>query len=325
MEKKSYPLIKQELWALRQHWIDILETERRLSRLTVEAYERDTRQFLIFMTSYTEAPIGKKTICELHPSALRAFISSRRHEGITANSLRRTLSAIRSFIKYLEKEIHLNSAKILAIQSPRKQKSLPKALNEIQTLKLFHEKINIHKESWMNARDLAILYLLYGCGLRISEALALTPEDIHNNEESLRIHGKGKKTRLVPFLFPAKQATIQYCKIYPFPLVPKAPIFRGLHGKPLNPGVFQRTIRDLRRRLGLPETTTPHTFRHSFATHLLSKGADLRSIQELLGHSNLSTTQVYTDIESTNLLKIYDRSHPRSSENIKNFILNSKK
>ncbi|MBA5724129.1 tyrosine-type recombinase/integrase [Liberibacter sp. Z1] len=169
--------------------------------------------------------------------------------------------------------------------------------------------------SWVNARDLSILHLLYGCGLRISEALALTQQDIVNDESSLYIRGKGNKTRIVPLLPSVGASITRYKEICPFDLKKDHPFFRGVRGGPLNAGIFQRTVRHLRQYLGLPETTTPHILRHSFATHLLSNGGDLRSIQDLLGHTRLSTTQIYTNFDSKKIIEIYDKSHPQSDTN----------
>lgn len=301
-----------DLIAERQAWLAGLAGERRLAGLTLDAYERDTRQFLKFLTGHLGGPACIADIRTLKPADLRAFLAARRREGAGARSLGRHLAGIRSFLRFLERKGLVNAAGAGAVRSPRQPKSLPKPLLPDQAVHLVETGASLREEAWIGARDTAVLALLYGCGLRISEALGLTPADLPEGATALRITGKGGKTRLVPLLAVVLEAVRQYRSLCPFPLAAQEPLFRGARGGPLQPAIIQRQMQKLRGALGLPETATPHALRHSFATHLLSGGGDLRTIQELLGHASLSTTQVYTGVDSTRLLEIYDRAHPRA-------------
>lgn len=301
-----------DLIAERQAWLASLAGERRLAELTLDAYERDTRQFLQFLTTHLGGPARIEDIRELRPADLRAFLAARRREGSGARSLGRHMAGIRSFLRFLERKGLVNAAGAGAVRSPRQPKSLPKPLLPEQALNLLETGASLQDESWMAARDVAVLSLLYGCGLRISEALGLTPADFPQEVTALRITGKGGKTRLVPLLEAVTAAVRDYLALCPFSLEPDDLMFRGARGGPLQAAIIQRQVQKLRGALGLPETATPHALRHSFATHLLSGGGDLRTIQELLGHASLSTTQVYTGVDSARLLDIYDRAHPRA-------------
>lgn len=301
-----------DLLAERLKWLESLSAERRLSGNTVEAYERDTRQFLAFITGHLGGPAKVKDIGTLRPADLRAFLAARRREGSGPRSLARHLAGLRSFLRYLEKKGMVNAAGAGAIRSPRQPKSLPKPLSGKQALTVVSADAQMNEEPWIAARDAAVLTLLYGCGLRISEALDLTPAAFGADTTSLRITGKGGKTRLVPLLSAVTEAVAAYRTLCPYHLEAKEPLFRGARGGKLQPAIIQREMQRLRSALGLPETATPHALRHSFATHLLSGGGDLRTIQELLGHASLSTTQVYTGVDSVRLLEVYERAHPRA-------------
>lgn len=300
------------LMAERQGWLAALAEERRLSDNTLEAYERDTRQFLAFLTGHLAAPARLKDIGNLRPADLRGFLAARRRDGAGARTLGRGLAGLRSFLRHLERKGFANAAGASAVRSPKQPKSLPKPLSDRQAIAVVDAHEQLAEEPWIRSRNAAVLTLLYGCGLRISEALALTPTDFSDAPTSLRITGKGDKTRIVPLIAPALAGVEDYTKLCPFPLTQDKPLFRGARGGPLQPAIIQREMQKLRGALGLPDSATPHALRHSFATHLLAGGGDLRTIQELLGHASLSTTQVYTGVDSARLLEIYDRAHPRA-------------
>jgi integrase/recombinase XerC len=301
-----------ELMAERQRWLSGLGEERRLSDKTVEAYERDTRQFLHFLTGHLSDPARLSDISALRPGDLRGFLASRRRDGAGARTLGRGLAGLRSFLRYLEKKGLANAAGASAVRSPKRPKSLPKPLTAVDALMVVTSEAQLAEEPWIATRNAAVLTLLYGCGLRISEALDLTPADFAGAPTALRIHGKGGKTRVVPLISAAVDAVRAYEKLCPYHLATDGPLFRGAKGGKLQAGIIQREMQKLRGALGLPDTATPHALRHSFATHLLAGGGDLRTIQELLGHASLSTTQVYTGVDSARLLEIYDRAHPRA-------------
>nr|WP_304655502.1 tyrosine recombinase XerC [Neorhizobium galegae] len=301
-----------DLTEKRREWLESLANERRFSENTLDAYERDTRQFLTFLTRHLAGPAKISDIHTLRPADLRAFLASRRRDGSGARSLGRHLAGLRSFLRYLERKGLVNAAAAGAIRAPKQPKSLPKPLTDRQALNLVTTGAQLQEEPWIAARDAAVLTLLYGCGLRISEALGLRPSDLTPGATTLRITGKGGKTRLVPLLQVVFEAVETYKKLCPYHLEAEKPLFRGARGGPLQPAIIQREMQKLRSAFGLPETATPHALRHSFATHLLAGGGDLRTIQELLGHASLSTTQVYTGVDSSRLLEVYDRAHPRA-------------
>ncbi|WP_429815003.1 tyrosine recombinase XerC [Ensifer sp. B1-9] len=301
-----------ELLAERQRWLDGLMRERRLSDNTVEAYERDTRQFLTFLTGHLAGPPRLSDIRTLRPADLRGFLAQRRKGGAGARTLGRGLAGLRSFLRFLERNGLANAAGATAVRSPKQPKSLPKPLTDREALNVVTSEAQLAEEPWIAARNAAVLTLLYGCGLRISEALGLTSGDFAGGPSSLRILGKGGKTRLVPLIQAARDAVAAYVKLCPYRPAADEPLFRGARGAKLQPAIIQREMQKLRGALGLPDTATPHALRHSFATHLLAGGGDLRTIQELLGHASLSTTQVYTGVDSARLLEIYDRAHPRA-------------
>jgi integrase/recombinase XerC len=300
------------LLAERQAWLSSLSNERRLSAKTLDAYERDSRQFLTFLTGHLGGPAGLANIHTLRTADLRSFLAARRRDGAEARTLGRNLAGIRSFLNFLERKGLANAAAAGAIRSPKQPKSLPKPLTDSQALAVSSHDAQLNEEPWIAARDAAVLSLLYGSGLRISEALGLTPSDFSEGATSLRIAGKGGKIRIVPLIPVVGEAVALYRRLCPYRPAADEPLFRGARGGPLQPAIVQRGMQALRGALGLPETATPHALRHSFATHLLAGGGDLRTIQELLGHASLSTTQVYTGVDSARLLEVYDRSHPRA-------------
>ncbi|AHA27870.1 tyrosine recombinase XerC [Candidatus Liberibacter americanus] len=302
-------IIKPNLLDKHKNWLEYLRIEKGLSKTTLNAYERDTRQFFAFISFYNNGnAVDFQTIRKLIYADIRAFIAKRRQNNIENQSIQRSISGIKSFFKYLKKNNIADLTNIIDMKSLKKSIRLPKPLSEKQAIKLMNYNLNSH--CWLKARNSAILYLLYGCGLRISEALSIKPKSIINDQSSLLIKGKGNKKRIIPMLPSVKKALTKYIMMCPFNLDKDTPLFRGTRGKTLNQGVFQRNIRDIRQQIGLPESTTPHTLRHSFATHLLSNGADLSSIQKILGHEKLSTTQIYTNIDSKKILEIYDKTHP---------------
>lgn len=303
---------KPDLQAARDAWLKSLAGERRLSAETVEGYERDTRQFLQFLTGHIGGPAGIADIKSLRPADLRGFLASRRSAGAGARTLARGLAGIRSLLRFLEKRGLVNAAGATSLRAPRQPKSLPKPLTVADARRVVSQDDQLAEEPWIAARNAAVLTLLYGLGLRISEALALTGRDLAAGETVLRVTGKGNKTRLVPVLPLAHQAVAEYRRLCPYHLATNEPLFRGAKGGPLNPAIVQREMARLRSALNLPDTATPHALRHSFATHLLGRGGDLRMIQELLGHASLSTTQIYTGVDTARLLDIYESAHPRA-------------
>ena len=302
-----------DLQSARQNWLETLANERRLSPETVEAYERDTRQFLQFLTGHCGGPPGLADVADLRSADLRAFLAARRNGGAGARTLGRGLAGVRSFLRFLERRGLANAAGAAALRAPKQPKSLPKPLTAADARRVVSAGEQLAEEPWIAARNAAVLTLLYGCGLRISEALGLSGADLASPRDgALRITGKGGKTRLVPVLPAALRAVAEYRRLCPYHLDAATPLFRGARGGPLNPAIVQREMARLRSALNLPETATPHALRHSFATHLLGRGGDLRTIQELLGHASLSTTQIYTGVDTARLLEVYEAAHPRA-------------
>lgn len=303
---------KPDLQVAWENWLKSLSGERRLSGETVESYERDTRQFLQFMTGHCGGPPGIADIRALRPADLRGFLAVRRSDGAGPRTLARGLAGIRSLLRFLEKRGLVNAAGATALRAPKQPKSLPKPLTVVDARRVVAQDEQLAEEPWIAARNAAVLTLLYGLGLRISEALGLKGGDLQPGEAILRVVGKGSKTRLAPVLPLASQAVAEYRKLCPYHLGADAPLFRGAKGGPLSPAIVQREMVKLRSALNLPQTATPHALRHSFATHLLGRGGDLRTIQELLGHASLSTTQIYTGVDTARLLDIYEMAHPRA-------------
>ena len=296
--------------ALKRDWLDALKHERRMSPHTLAAYERDAATFLGFLAGHKGGAPNERTLAKLTPADIRAFLSDRRAEGIAPRSLRRTLSAVRSFFRFLTREGILENPAPRTVRGPRVPKSLPRPLSVDDAARTL-EEAGEHDVEWLAARDVALLTLLYGAGLRISEALSLRRGDAPFGE-TLTILGKRSKERVVPILPVVREAVAHYAALVPFATARDAPLFLSRRGKPMSAREAQALMQRLRGRLGLPERATPHALRHSFATHLLSNGGDLRAVQELLGHASLSSTQVYTDIDTKHLMDVYERAHPRA-------------
>lgn len=310
------PLIiaKPELAALIAKWQAHLGAERRLSAKTLEAYGRDIEQFLRFETGHLGGPPGIAELAELKAADFRAFLASRRRDGAGPRTLARGLAGVRSLLRFMEKAGLVNAAGARAIRAPKQPRTLPKPL-DVKSARAVTKSdvLSDERQPWVSARDAAVITLLYGAGLRISEALGLNRGDAPTDgRNTLRVTGKGGKTRLVPVLPVIAQAIAEYLKLCPFALAEDDPLFVGVKGGRLSPRIIQLQMERLRGALNLPETATPHALRHSFATHLLAKGGDLRTIQELLGHASLSTTQIYTAVDTDRLLEAYEKAHPRA-------------
>jgi integrase/recombinase XerC len=297
-------------------WLAFLRAERRLSPKTLEAYARDLRQFLEFLAEHRGARVTLAGFSAIEASDVRAFMAKRRADDIAGRSLMRALAGLRSFGRFLEREGCGKVGALAAIRAPKIGKSLPKPLAVAAAKRLADadERAGEDRDPWIWARDAAVMALLYGSGLRISEALALKRRDVPAPGEGdvLVVTGKGNKTRMVPVLQNVLMLIQDYAAMCPHALPPEGPIFVGARGGPLSARVIQLTMARLRGALGLPDSATPHALRHSFATHLLSRGGDLRAIQELLGHASLSTTQIYTGIDGERLLEVYRTTHPRA-------------
>jgi integrase/recombinase XerC len=293
-------------------WLDWLGGRKAFSKHTVIAYSIDIRHFMAFINRHAGGEVSVAILKDLSLRDFRSWLAARHAEDFTATSTARALSVVRGFFRYLEKNNVLENPAVHHVRTPKLPKSLPKALSEDQSMAALDMVGAEHKEEWTQLRDVALLTLIYGCGLRIGEALALTPSQLPDGAATLTLTGKGNKQRMVPLLPQVHEAIAAYRKICPYGLAAKEPLFRGTRGKPLQPAIFQKEIRNLRGALGLPDSATPHAFRHSFATHLLASGGDLRTIQELLGHADLSTTQRYTKVDHERLLSAYQKAHPRA-------------
>lgn len=285
-----------------------------MSPKTLESYRRDVSQFLTFLADHLGGAPTLKQLAKLAPADVRAFMAARRSEGIGNRSLMRALAGTRSFARFLERNGKGRVAALTAIRSPKLPKSLPKPLAVSAARKMTETSLREGetREPWIIARDAAVLTLLYGSGLRISEALSLKRNDMRANSDAITVTGKGNKTRMVPVLPQVAKAIADYVALCPLDLPPNSSLFVGAQGRPLSPRIVQLTMARLRGALGLPENATPHALRHSFATHLLARGGDLRAIQELLGHASLSTTQIYTAVDAERLMEVYASAHPRA-------------
>jgi integrase/recombinase XerC len=296
-----------------QRWRRHLSAERRLAANTLAAYTRDVDQFLSFYTAHLASPPRLADLKSMSTTDIRAFMAWRRNDGAGSRTLARGIAGLRSLIRFLEKDGSVNGAAIRAIRPPRQKKTLPKPLGVVAAQNIVSAENSLDDEPWIAARNTAVLALFYGAGLRISEALALRRSEAPRADgDTLRIRGKGGKERIVPILPAVSAAIAAYLKVCPFSPGPDGPLFVGARGGPLNPRIVQRAMEKLRSALDLPDTATPHALRHSFATHLLADGGDLRSIQELLGHASLSTTQIYTGVDTDRLLAAYRHAHPRA-------------
>nr|WP_247744106.1 tyrosine recombinase XerC [Ruegeria sp. R14_0] len=294
-----------------QHWLDSLSALAGRSENTQTAYRGDVTEFLSFMTLHHSERQGLAALARISVSDMRAWMADQRSSGVGARSLARKLSAVKSFYRWLAEREGFEPTAVLSTRAPKFTKKLPRPLAEDAARAVIDTVELQSANDWVAARDVAVVTLLYGCGLRISEALSLTGADVPM-PESLRIVGKGGKERIVPVLPAARAAVDRYLQLCPHPKAHDMALFRGVRGGALNPRAIQGVMAKARMQLGLPATATPHAMRHSFATHLLSAGGDLRAIQELLGHASLSTTQAYTAVDTARLMEVYNRAHPKA-------------
>ena len=296
-------------------WLVWLSCERRYSTHTISAYTRDLTTFFDFISAHLGGSVTLANLSNLRAADFRSFLAARWNDGLGATSLARGLSVVRGFYRYLDVHGLAHNPALASVRTPKQPHSVPKALSISDAKSVVNGVLDDTGEAWVGLRDAAVLLLAYGCGLRISEALGLNRGDVPLGR-TLVITGKGSKQRMVPVLPAVHEAVDAYLSRVPFGLKPASPLFVGVRGKRLNAGVVQTKMRSVRRVLGLPDTATPHALRHSFATHLLAGGGDLRTIQELLGHASLSTTQRYTEVDGARLMEVYDSAHPRARGNL---------
>ena len=304
-----------DLAAVVQSWTTWLRAERRLAERTEEAYRQDMASFVRFLAGHQGGDVALADLARLELADLRAWLAWRHHESYARTSTARAIAAVRSFFRFVDRRHGVHNPALQAMRTPRLPHRIPRPLAEEDARDLLISAGTEARELWLGHRDIALLTLLYGAGLRIGEALALNRRDIGldpRDLRGLRVLGKGDKERLVPVLPIVAQAIAAYLAACPIPPLPDEPLFKGARGGRLQQGVVQKQVRQLRATLGLPESATPHALRHSFATHLLGAGADLRAIQELLGHASLSTTQGYTEVDSRRLMTLYAKAHPRA-------------
>jgi integrase/recombinase XerC len=297
-------------------WVAHLGAERRMSPKTLDAYGRDLRQFLEFLADHLGGTPSLKQLAKLAPADVRAFMAARRAAGASSRSLMRSLAGVRSFARFLERNGKGKVGALTAVRAPKVPKTLPKPLAIADAKRVADAGLRAgeEREPWVLARDAAVLALLYGSGLRISEALGLKRGDVPEpgKGDAIAVTGKGNKQRMVPVLPQVLQSIADYVALCPYDLPAGGPLFLGAKGGSLSPRIIQLAMERLRGALGLPDSASPHALRHSFATHLLARGGDLRAIQELLGHASLSTTQIYTAVDTDRLLAVYRSAHPRA-------------
>ena len=296
--------------AVALRWQQHLTRDRRRSVHTVRAYAATAHRLIDFLAEHLGEAVGAKALAGLQASDLRAFLAKRRGEGLGNSSAARELSAVRGFLAFAAVDGGGESA-VPRLKGPKKQRSVPRPISPDEAVSLAEEVSENASEPWIAARDYAVLMLLYGSGLRVAEALGLTGSALPLGE-ALSVTGKRSKTRIVPLLAPVRQAIEDYVRLCPYAVAKDAPLFRGARGGPLQGEIVRRAVRKARVTLGLSDRTTPHALRHSFATHLLGRGADLRSLQELLGHASLSSTQIYTAVDAAHLMDVYRNAHPRA-------------
>ena len=295
-------------------WLGVKSALEGSSSNTLVAYRRDVLDFLSFLTIHSGNKNGASQLDSIDQVSMRSWIAENRRSGKTSRSIARQLSSVKSFYKWFAKRRGIDPTMVLITKAPKFQKKLPRALSK-EAAKEISQSIDLtHNEPWVIARDTAVILLLYGCGLRISEALSLKYSEMPLTD-TLKIQGKGDKFRIIPILQIAREAVENYLNTLPFTLNGNDNIFRGVRGGSLNPRSIQLVMKLIREKLGIASNATPHSLRHSFATHLLTSGADLRSIQELLGHSSLSTTQIYTSVDSSRLMEVYSKTHPKANSN----------
>jgi integrase/recombinase XerC len=311
--KTEISFITPKVGAEIANWSQYLGAERRMSPKTVDAYRRDVLQFLNFLAEHLGGAPSLKELAELAPADVRAFLAARRADGIGSRSLMRTLAGLRAFARYLERNHKGKVGALAAVRAPKIGKTLPRPLQASAAKRMADPEsaAGDEREPWIHARDAAVLALLYGSGLRISEALGLKRGEF-GARDTITVTGKGRKQRMVPVLPQVAALVADYIALCPYDLPDPGPLFVGAKGGPLSPRIIQLAMARLRGALGLPETATPHALRHSFATHLLAGGGDLRAIQELLGHASLSTTQIYTQVDAERLIEAYRSAHPRA-------------
>jgi integrase/recombinase XerC len=316
VEAQLFSVAAKDVRAELKRWLEFIAAEKRLSPKTCEAYARDVGFFLSFLTGHLGDKPKLADLSKLAPADIRSFLAFRRANGIEARTLQRSLAAARSFARFLEREGRGKSDALTAVRAPKVAKTLPRPLDAQSALALADPATRAYeeREPWVLARDAAVLSLLYGAGLRIAEALSLKRNQIPapGTADTITVTGKGNKARMVPLIPQIARAINDYVAICPFDLPEDEPVFRGEKGGPLSPRIVQLAMERMRGALGLPDSATPHALRHSFATHLLARGGDLRSIQELLGHASLATTQIYTQVDTTHMLEAYRAAHPRA-------------
>lgn len=304
--------VTAELGSVVQAWLTWLEGERRLASNTLQAYRGDLAAFLVFLAGHLGGRLDLAALAELTPADIRAYLARRNAQKHERASIARAMAAIRGFFRFLDRRGLAHVPAVHAVRTPRLRRSVPRPLTERDALDAVTTIADLSDEPWVARRDVALLMLLYGCGLRIGEALGLARHQM-SGEGPLVITGKGGKQRIVPVLPAVREAVAAYLAACPHDPGERGPLFLGARGGRLDPAVAQKQVRRLRALLGLPETATPHALRHSFATHLLAGGGDLRAIQELLGHASLSTTQRYTEVDSSRLIAVHRAAHPRAT------------
>ena len=293
------------------NWLDQQRALAGAAENTLKAYQTDVLGFLAFMGQHHGGSQGLGAVARISVRDMRAWMAHERGRGIGARSLARSLSAVKTFYRWLAEREGFEPTAVLSVRAPKFQRKLPRPLEENAAAAMI-ERVGLQaSEPWIAARDIAVVTLLYGCGLRISEALGLTGRDVPL-PDVLRIRGKGDKERIVPVIPAARDAVAEYLALCPYPVSDDAPVFRSLRARPLSARAIQKVMEQARLQLGLPATATPHAMRHSFATHLLAAGGDLRAIQELLGHASLSTTQAYTAVDAAHLMAVYEKAHPKA-------------
>ncbi|GAA4741515.1 tyrosine recombinase XerC [Sphingomonas daechungensis] len=296
--------------ALVERWAGHLLHDRRRSQHTARAYVATAHRLIDFLGAYRGEAVDDASLLVISAQDLRAFLADRRREGLGAASTARELSAVRNFLTYAAEQ-QGNLPQLPRTRAPRRPRTLPRPVAPDEAVSLAEDAGDAAPAEWIGARDLAILLLLYGSGLRVAEALSLTGS-VRPIGQALRVTGKRSKTRVVPIMPAVRDAIDDYARQCPWPIDKDGPLFLGVRGGPLNPDLVRRAVAAARRRLGLPDSLTPHALRHSFATHLLARGADLRALQELLGHASLSSTQIYTAVDAARLLDVYRHAHPRA-------------
>ncbi len=310
LSPQEAPGLSHPASALALRWHDHLSRERRRSEHTVRAYTATAHRLIAFLGEHLGGAVDGTALLALRPADLRAYLTRRRAAGLANASAARELSALRGFLAFAAHE-QGQQASPLRLRGPKKPRSVPRPISPDEAVALAEEAAEDAALPWIAARDLAVLMLLYGSGLRVAEALGLTGAALPLGE-AISVTGKRAKTRIVPLLAPVKASIEQYLALCPYPPGRDEPLFRGARGGPLRGEIVRRAVRKARRALGLSERTTPHALRHSFATHLLGRGADLRSLQELLGHASLSSTQIYTAVDAAHLMDVYRNAHPRA-------------